>query len=200
MASHPTTLADRFAGLRAALQDRPGDVRPESAAALDAMLITLLLALLGRLEVIVRAWHPLPTPEDQDAAEAEAFARALAETRRLHALLYVFGPRRNRGMRPRARTTPIPRPRTARAPPRAVLPALSGYALRPDGSMGLARTPRDDRTQTAPSSTGGSSALAGIARHAALTGLSMASRQAPHADFSAPPVQAPSRTPFIPIS
>ena len=79
MASHPTTLADRFAGLRAALQDRPGDVRPESAAALDAMLITLLLALLGRLEVIARAWHPLPTPEDQDAAEAEAKRRGDAQ-------------------------------------------------------------------------------------------------------------------------
>ena len=108
MTSHPPSLAEHFAGLRAALQPQTGEVR-QHAGALDVMLLTLLSALLGRLARLARAWHPAPTPEDSDQeAEAPLFPVAL---------LYLLGPCRNRGMRPHARTTPIAHPRTARAPP-----------------------------------------------------------------------------------
>lgn len=108
MTSHPPSLAEHFAGLRAALQPQTGELRPH-AGALDVMLLTLLSALLGRLARLARAWHPAPTPEDSDQeAQAPLFPVAL---------LYLFGPRRNRGMRPRARIAPIVQPRTARAPP-----------------------------------------------------------------------------------
>ncbi len=108
MTSHPPSLAEHFAGLRAALQPQTGELRPH-AGALDVMLLTLLSALLGRLARLARAWHPAPTQEDSDQeAQAPLFPVAL---------LYLFGPRRNRGMRSHARTTPIARPRTARAPP-----------------------------------------------------------------------------------
>lgn len=109
MTSHPTPLADRFAGLRAAFETRTGELRPASAAALDAMLLTLLVSLLSRLERLARAWHP--TAPQKDSAEDE-YAPLFPLN-----LLYLLGPRRNRGMRPHARTTPIVQPRTARAPP-----------------------------------------------------------------------------------
>jgi hypothetical protein len=109
MTSHPSPLADRFAGLRAALEERPGELRPASAAALDAMLLALLASLLGRLERLARLWHPAAPQED---SEQEEYAPLFP-----HNLLYLLGPRRNRGMRPHARTTPLTQPRTARAPP-----------------------------------------------------------------------------------
>ena len=108
MTSHPPSLAEHFAGLRAALQPQTGELRPH-AAALDAMLLTLLTALLGRLVRLARAWHPAPAHNESVEAEPTPLFPA--------ALLYLFGPRRNRGMRPHARTTPIVHPRTARAPP-----------------------------------------------------------------------------------
>ena len=108
MTSHPSPLADRFAGLRATLQARPGELRPASAAALDAMLLALLVSLLGRLERLARAWHPTPQEDTAEDEQAPLFPVNL---------LYLFGPRRNRGMRPHARTTPLACPRTARAPP-----------------------------------------------------------------------------------
>ncbi len=115
MTSHPPSLAEHFAGLRAALQPQTGELRPH-AGALDVMLLTLLSALLGRLVRLARAWHPAPTQEDSDQeADAPLFPVAL---------LYLFGPRRNRGMRPHARTTPIVHPRTARAPPSQGAPKL----------------------------------------------------------------------------
>ena len=106
MTSHPPSLAEHFAGMRAALQPQTGELRPH-AGALDAMLLALLSALLGRLVRLARAWHPAQEETDQEA-EAPLFPVAL---------LYLFGPRRNRGMHPHARTTPIAQPRTARAPP-----------------------------------------------------------------------------------
>jgi hypothetical protein len=114
MTSHPSPLADRFAGLRAALQQRPGELRPASAAALDAMLLALLVSLLGRLERLARTWHPAAAQED---SEQEEYAPLFPVN-----LLYLFGPRRNRGMRPHARTTPIIPRLAARAPPRAIAP------------------------------------------------------------------------------
>jgi hypothetical protein len=114
MTSHPSPLADRFAGLRAALQQRPGELRPASAAALDAMLLALLVSLLGRLERLARTWHPAAPQED--SAEDEHTPLFPVN------LLYLFGPRRNRGMRPHARTTPIIPRLAARAPPRAIAP------------------------------------------------------------------------------
>ena len=73
------------------------------------MLLTLLASLLSRLERLARIWHPAAPQEDSTEDEyAPLFP---------HNLLYLFGPRRNRGMRPHARTTPLAHPRTARAPP-----------------------------------------------------------------------------------
>ena len=109
MTPHQTSLADRFAGLRAALQERPGELRPAHGAALDAMLLALIVSLLGRLERLARTWHPAPAPDE--VAEDE-YAPVFPLN-----LLYLFGPRRNRGMRPHARTAPLAQPRIARAPP-----------------------------------------------------------------------------------
>ena len=109
MTSHPPPLANRFAGLRAAFETRTGELRPASAAALDAMLLALLVSLLGRLERLARAWHPA-APQEDSAEDEQAPLFPLN-------LLYLFGPRRNRGMRAHARTTPLAHPRTARAPP-----------------------------------------------------------------------------------
>ena len=108
MAPSPVTLADRFAGLRSALQQRTGEVCPDSGA-IDAMLLALFVALLGRLERLARAWHPAGTAEEDDP---DRLVFRLPPD-----LRYLLGPRRNRGMRPHARTTPIARRRTARAPP-----------------------------------------------------------------------------------
>ena len=113
MTSHPPSLAGHFTGLRAALQAQQGDVRP-LAGALDAMLLALLATLLGRLERLARAWHPATGRQDS-ARERPAPHSPMALLP--PDLRYLFGPRRNRGMRPRARTAPIARPRTARAPP-----------------------------------------------------------------------------------
>jgi len=114
MTPHQTSLADRFAGLRAALQERPGELRPAHRAALDAMLLALIATLLGRLERLARTWHPATGRQDS-ARERPAPHSPMALLP--PDLRYLFGPRRNRGMRPRARTAPIARPRTARAPP-----------------------------------------------------------------------------------
>jgi hypothetical protein len=119
MTSHPTLLANRFAGLRAAFETRTGELRPASAAALDAMLLTLLASLLGRLERLARIWHP--TAPQENSAEDEHTPLFP------HNLLYLFGPRRNRGMRANARTTPLAHPRTARAPP---MDTSCAYAIR----------------------------------------------------------------------
>ncbi len=198
MTSHPTPLADRFAGLRAALQQRPGELRPASAAALDAMLLTLLASLLGRLERLARIWHP--TAPQEDSAEDE-YAPLFPLN-----LLYLFGPRRNRGMRPHARTTPLAHPRTARAPPLdtscayaigsrtprmghpmklqarplllAALILLGGCATRTDNQGFRLACPRgDDRTATSQANSGNqnsASALGTFAVHAVMYGLCMA--------------------------
>ena len=114
MAPQQTTLADRFAGLRAALEERPGEPRPLAAAALDAMLLALLVSLLGRLERLARTWHPAPAQEETDP---QAWPPLFPPS-----LLYLLGPGPNRGMRPHARVVPIACPRTARAPPQPCAP------------------------------------------------------------------------------
>ncbi len=200
MTSHPSPLADRFAGLRAALQQRPGELRPAPAAALDAMLLTLLASLLGRLERLARIWHPAAPQED--SAEDE-YAPLFP-----HNLLYLFGPRRNRGMRPHARTTPLAHPRTARAPPLdtscvyaihsrtprmghpmklqarplllAALILLSGCATRTESQGFGSACPRGSNgaatSQTNSGNQNSASALASFAGYAALSVMCMATR------------------------
>lgn len=200
MTSHPPLLADRFAGLRAALAERPGELRPASAAALDAMLLALLASLLGRLERLARLWHPAAPQED---SEQEEYAPLFP-----HNLLYLFGPRRNRGMRPHARTTPLTQPRTARAPPLdttcayainsrtsrmghpmqlqarplllAALILLSGCATRTDNQGFRLACPRGgDGTATSQTNAGNqnsANALGSFAGYAALSVMCMATR------------------------
>ncbi len=112
--THPSSsLAGQFAGLRAALETQTGEVRPHGGA-LDGMLLALLFLILGRLERLARAWHPAPGQGDQGQERpADHSLTALLPPN----LRYVLGPRRNRGMRPHARTTPIAPLRAARAPP-----------------------------------------------------------------------------------
>jgi hypothetical protein len=118
-----------------------GDVRLH--AILGALLLSLLAALLG-LRRHPRAWHEAlaPLPLDHDEAE-DAWWITLPESdsaRRLEdmlgpdlplelvRLLYVFGPRQNRGMRARPRTLPTSRTRRARGPPRP--PAIPHNRIR----------------------------------------------------------------------
>ena len=96
-------------------------------------LLALIAALLGRprARALTPAWHTLSAHEatpwhDEGTAEVEPYAWSEGQywspLTHNHAdcdprILYVIGPRPNRGLRPLPRKTPIPRPRTARAPP-----------------------------------------------------------------------------------
>lgn len=115
MTHHPLSLAAHFAGLRTALHARTGEVRPHGGA-LDAMLLSLLSLLLGKLERLARAWHPAEDQAEEDFAHDPVPAHSPMAWLPPN-LRYLLGTRRNRGMRPHARTTPITPPRAARAPP-----------------------------------------------------------------------------------
>lgn len=99
--------------------------------ALLRTFLALIATLLGRPRALAPAWHTLAghdaTPWlDDEVAEVEAYAwpegRYWSPRTHYHAdcdpsILYVIGPRPNRGLTPLPRRTPIPRPKTARAPP-----------------------------------------------------------------------------------
>jgi hypothetical protein len=110
------TPADRLAALRTApMADQAGLRVP---AVLDALLLALLAALLGRPARIACIRHPAPDSPTSPAAPLPI--RLPTDGTHLviaSPLLYVIGPGPNRGMRPHARPTPRPRPRSARAPP-----------------------------------------------------------------------------------
>jgi hypothetical protein len=111
-----------------------GPARLRVAGLLEAWLYTFLAALLRRPRAVAAAWHTLTQTLSDDAYfadESEYNDWALEEypanpyvlLTHNHAdcdprILYVIGPRPNRGMRPAPRRTPVVRPRTARAPPR----------------------------------------------------------------------------------
>ena len=114
MAPDRSPLSERFAVLR--LQAQADRAR---ASAIDALLLGVIILLLGRLERIAQTWHPAPAAETgEDSTRDDASLHALIR------LLYVLGPRPNRGMRPHARPTSLRRPRSARAPPSARPPPV----------------------------------------------------------------------------
>ena len=102
-------------------------------------LLALLAALLGRRRsaALSSACHALPahdaTWHDDGYADILPYVwtdgQYWSPLTHNHAdcdprILYVIGPRPNRGLWPLPRKTPIPRPRTARAPP----PSRAGAA------------------------------------------------------------------------
>jgi len=109
-----------------------GPARLRVAGLLEAWLFSFLAALLGRPRAVAAAWHSITQTLDDDAYFAEESYcdwlpgdysenpyRVLTHN---HAdcdprILYVIGPRPNRGMRRIPRRTPARRPRIARAPP-----------------------------------------------------------------------------------
>jgi hypothetical protein len=100
-------------------------------ATLEALILALLAALLGRRRA--RAWHhapapyleewplPLPLPDSRPPPPI----RSIHDGTHLvceHPILYVIGPGPNRGLRPRPRAMPLPLAQVARAPPRPKIP------------------------------------------------------------------------------
>ena len=123
----PHTLSEPHAGTRGYCVRNPGTVA--------ALLFALLAALFGRKNPLAPTWHPLPNLDSDTGFDADSDFDTIGEaTLALYAaiaaathtgwhsdcespLLYVLGPRPNRGLRPIPRVTPVPRPRIARAPP-----------------------------------------------------------------------------------
>ncbi len=128
MASPPSSLPELFAGLRAALQAQTGELRPHGGA-LDGMLLTLLSLLLGPLERLARAWHPAPRREETVPEEYWPDLPACHSPMAFlpPSLRYLLGARRNRGMAPHARSTPLAPAPAARAPP----PRAPARGIRP---------------------------------------------------------------------
>ena len=105
-------------------------------ALLQTLLLTFLATLLGRSRTLAPAWHALAAHGSEHAApdchEDEAQAehdytwtdgQYWAPLTHNHAdcdprILYVIGPRPNRGLTPLPRALPTPCPESARAPPR----------------------------------------------------------------------------------
>jgi hypothetical protein len=90
-----------------------------------ALLMALLAALFGRRRTRTPDWHPAPDEYDWDSEAPHAYAYVEhCGWRRdcTSPILYVIGPGPNLGLRPHPRTQPVPRPRIARAPPRALHP------------------------------------------------------------------------------
>ncbi len=88
--------------------------------AIEALLLCLLAALLPRQVRHDGAWHPLSLPSHNAPAPTTPDLRGPHDGTHLvceSPLLYVIGPGPNRGLRPRPRALPVPRPRIARAPP-----------------------------------------------------------------------------------
>jgi hypothetical protein len=93
---------------------------------LRALLLSLLSVLLGRRRqpqawIYEPAWiedYALPFPQPESVRPFRV--RSVHDGTHMvieHPMMYVFGPPPRRGMRNLARTTPIARPRRARAPP-----------------------------------------------------------------------------------
>ncbi len=60
MSSHPLSLGDQFATLRASLQAESALIRPHAQAALSAVMTALLIRLLTELEQLFRRWQSRP--------------------------------------------------------------------------------------------------------------------------------------------
>jgi len=117
--------------------------RARSPALLGAILLTLLCALLGRRATLIAstafAWpdSDLDDEWESDNEYADPYAALLTH---YHAdcdpsILYVIGPRPNRGMAPHARTMPHPAPESARAPPEGAPPISFRPSMRGRASM-----------------------------------------------------------------
>lgn len=127
MTHHPATLHEAFASLRTALEAER-ETCAHMPAAVESMLLALLLRLLGGLERMALAWHasaarasyhtPLPAFLSRSHARIAAGLvppRAL-RTGPIQYWLVRLHP--NRGMRPIAAPPAPPRPpRPVRAPP-----------------------------------------------------------------------------------
>ena len=137
MTHSPSPLADEFASLRRAVQRDAAAARAGVAQVLDALLLTLLATLLGRLERIARTWHedaiaPLATEHPDSVHTLSPLPLSLPALCVALGLLpgWIFRCFPARGMRPipgrnRARR-PVPHglPTPARAPPHTVTPVF----------------------------------------------------------------------------
>jgi hypothetical protein len=135
MTHSPSPLADEFASLRRAVQRDAAAARAGVAQVLDALLLTLLATLLGRLERIARTWHedaiaPLATEHPDSVRDHSPLPLSLPALCVALGLLpgWIFRCFPARGMRPipgrnRARR-PVPNglPTPARAPPLTLPP------------------------------------------------------------------------------
>lgn len=133
----PPPLAELIASLRTAISADAQAARARRSP-LEVLFLTLLAALLGRLEARAHAWHPTPRPalihiphSGAPHADAIAFHRFPD---------WILRGRPARGMRPAA-PPPPPRPRTlpARAPPARALPPIR--TANPTLGRGRTRTP-----------------------------------------------------------
>ena len=121
---YPNSRAQSPACSRA--QGAAGEVRLQDI--LRALILSLLSVLLGRRRqpqawLYEPAWiqeYALPFPQAESVRPIRI--RSIHDGTHLvceHPILYVIGPGPGKGMRPIARSTPVLRPRLARAPPRA---------------------------------------------------------------------------------
>jgi hypothetical protein len=81
MSSHPLSLGDQFATLRASLQAESALIRPHAQAALSAVISALLIHLLTELESLFRRWqsHPIAYPATTRFAGLVFIPRALRQ-------------------------------------------------------------------------------------------------------------------------
>ena len=134
-------------GFRA--QGAVGDVRLHHI--LRALILSLLAALLGRRASAAMAPLPLgPEDSSQDwwialpQAESGPDLESWLEVDpplAIQRVLYLFGARRNRGMRTLPRALPPFRAPIARAPPRANHPVAQPHPRQPTSIRGRRRTP-----------------------------------------------------------
>lgn len=119
-------------------------------ATLEALILTLLAALLGRRRH-TSAWRhaashlPAEIPFPTHAPIPSPHARTASDDTHLACespILYVLGPGPNHGLRPHPRPLPIAQPRIARAPPRALIRPHAPIRAKPPPTGGRSRTPR----------------------------------------------------------
>ncbi len=117
-------------------------------AALEALILALLAALLGRRHT--RAWHhaaariPTEFPHPTQAPALPLRARTPFDGTHLvceHPILWVIGPGPNRGLRPLPRVEPVARPRRARAPPNPLVRPNTQISAKPPPTGGRSNTP-----------------------------------------------------------
>lgn len=137
MTHSPSPLADEFASLRRAVQRDAAAARTGVVRVLDALLLTLLATLLGRLERAARTWHegaidPLATEHPDSVHQYDSLPLSLPALCVALGLLpgWIFRCFPARGMRPiparnQARR-PVPHglPTPARAPPHTLPPVF----------------------------------------------------------------------------